>query len=139
MGKSCTEFQDARPKDSQAAESYVVLSEISKACPGCKTRLDKYEGCDHVTCTVCMLQWCWKCFALYTGARGIFEWGDHAHETHCSFHPNHPEYEETEQIMPEEEEERVPSAQEAMTAVAGMTALLTIACLGITGIIALAA
>ncbi|KAK6432314.1 hypothetical protein LTR95_011516 [Oleoguttula sp. CCFEE 5521] len=128
MGKSRTEFQDVRPKDSQEAESFVVLSEISKACPGCKIRVDKYR--DAITLLG---------FALYTGARGIFEWGDHAHETHCSSPRNHPKYEETEQIVPEEEEERVPSAQEAMTAVTGLTALLTVACLGITGIIALVA
>ena len=30
--------------------SRKLVKTISKRCPGCKISIDKYDGCDHVTC-----------------------------------------------------------------------------------------
>ena len=35
-------------------------------CPKCKTRVEKVEGCNHMTCYICSFQWCWQCGGTYT-------------------------------------------------------------------------
>jgi E3 ubiquitin-protein ligase RNF19A len=35
-------------------------------CPKCKTRVEKVEGCNHMTCYFCQFQWCWICGGTYT-------------------------------------------------------------------------
>jgi len=32
-----------------------------KKCMICKTVVDRYEGCPHITCPVCDFEWCWIC------------------------------------------------------------------------------
>lgn len=54
-GETCEEFQNTTARKAeqvqQNAASEKRLGEISKPCPKCTMRLDKYTGCDHVTCT----------------------------------------------------------------------------------------
>lgn len=57
-GETCTDFQqriqrdEARKREQlqQNAVSERIVQRISKPCPKCTSRLDKYAGCDHVTC-----------------------------------------------------------------------------------------
>jgi E3 ubiquitin-protein ligase RNF19A len=35
-------------------------------CPYCKARIEKAEGCNHMTCYYCEFQFCWICGATYT-------------------------------------------------------------------------
>jgi len=35
-------------------------------CPRCKARIEKLEGCNHMTCSVCNYEWCWLCRGRYT-------------------------------------------------------------------------
>jgi E3 ubiquitin-protein ligase RNF19A len=35
-------------------------------CPKCRTRVEKVEGCNHMTCYFCSFQWCWICGGTYT-------------------------------------------------------------------------
>ncbi|CAF1370563.1 unnamed protein product [Rotaria sordida] len=34
-----------------------------KPCPKCRTPIDKYAGCNAVRCTLCNIQFCWRCSA----------------------------------------------------------------------------
>jgi hypothetical protein len=34
---------------------------FTKPCPGCGTKTFKDEGCTHMFCEVCRVNWCWKC------------------------------------------------------------------------------
>jgi hypothetical protein len=44
-----------------------LTSELNlKLCPKCKTRTEKIEGCDHMTCFICKHEYCWLCMMNYT-------------------------------------------------------------------------
>jgi len=53
-GKDCPEGQD-RQLDEWLKEAKA------KFCPRCKMRVEKNEGCMHMTCTSCKYEWCWRC------------------------------------------------------------------------------
>ena len=36
-----------------------------KKCPHCGIITEKYEGCNHITCSKCNYQWCWLCNEQY--------------------------------------------------------------------------
>ncbi|KAF2162566.1 hypothetical protein M409DRAFT_27188 [Zasmidium cellare ATCC 36951] len=63
---------------------------VSKKCPNpkCGINLDKYTGCDHVTCRKCKHEFCWLCFAPYSGPQGIRKIGNRAHSRSCRYHPS---------------------------------------------------
>lgn len=37
-------------------------------CPHCKIRIEKNEGCNHMTCSFCHYQWCWICGGRYSSS-----------------------------------------------------------------------
>ena len=37
----------------------------AKFCPNCKSRVEKNDGCNHMTCTKCRYEWCWLCGEKY--------------------------------------------------------------------------
>mmetsp|Transcript_35344 Transcript_35344/g.31197 ORF Transcript_35344/g.31197 Transcript_35344/m.31197 type:complete len:386 (+) Transcript_35344:83-1240(+) len=39
---------------------------LVKECPGCKTHVEKNEGCNHMTCH-CETEWCWLCGKVFDG------------------------------------------------------------------------
>ncbi|EJD47882.1 hypothetical protein AURDEDRAFT_144223 [Auricularia subglabra TFB-10046 SS5] len=65
-GLSCEihrEMRDGRGGD----ESFRLWREKNfvQECPGCGTLLDKYDGCNHVTCVVCKTHMCWECLGVF--------------------------------------------------------------------------
>ncbi|KAG2152753.1 hypothetical protein DEU56DRAFT_514010 [Suillus clintonianus] len=50
-----------------------------KNCPGCKTPIERSEGCNHMTCTRCQTHICWECLATFPKGDGIY---DHMREKH---------------------------------------------------------
>ena len=35
-------------------------------CPKCNVRIEKAEGCNHMTCSLCNYEWCWICGMKYS-------------------------------------------------------------------------
>jgi hypothetical protein len=52
----------ARPVD-QA--SFNLIRNTSVQCPGCKAWVHKYQDCNHMTCTVCKTEFCYRCGMAY--------------------------------------------------------------------------
>eukprot|EP01017_Pseudomicrothorax_dubius_P022885 TRINITY_DN24668_c0_g1_i1.p1 TRINITY_DN24668_c0_g1~~TRINITY_DN24668_c0_g1_i1.p1 ORF type:complete len:221 (+),score=5.91 TRINITY_DN24668_c0_g1_i1:373-1035(+) len=44
---------------------YLQRNDV-QTCPKCKSKVEKAEGCNHMTCTICKYQWCWLCSGKYT-------------------------------------------------------------------------
>lgn len=49
--------------DDKANQSWK--NQHSKQCPHCHTNIEKNRGCDHITCTKCRHEFCWKCMEKY--------------------------------------------------------------------------
>lgn len=77
---TCSEYNaDVRPLD-QASADFIDLN--TKGCPGCKSRIEKNEGCDHMTCTRCGHEFCWLCLADYNSIR---QNGNAYHNEGCQY------------------------------------------------------
>ena len=107
-GQTCAEYDairwsKQRSLDEQASQ--ITITRISKECPGpgCGRRIEKIEGCDHITCksshdivgtktqaaicapigTQCGHEFCWQCLAAY---RPIRRDGNTGHLEECPYH-----------------------------------------------------
>ena len=43
----------------------MLISQITRKCPGCEVPTEKNGGCQHMTCTQCKCEWFWCCRRLY--------------------------------------------------------------------------
>ncbi|CAG9333288.1 unnamed protein product [Blepharisma stoltei] len=56
--KNCEKIID------EAYEIWAKGKEI-QLCPKCRRKIEKVDGCNHMTCAVCGYQWCWLCRGAY--------------------------------------------------------------------------
>lgn len=56
-----------------------LLEKLAKVCPSCGARVEKVDGCDHMTCR-CKSEWCWICRASYVVIRSK---GNEGHGRTC--------------------------------------------------------
>ncbi|KAI0490654.1 hypothetical protein F4859DRAFT_15858 [Xylaria cf. heliscus] len=76
--------EDRKRRRAEEAASESALSTISKLCPrDCGARIQKTEGCDHMTCRQCHHEFCWLCFADW---RPIKNKGNAYHKPDCKYH-----------------------------------------------------
>ena len=49
-------------------QTEIWINDNTKACPNsnCKKRIQKNEGCNHMTCKQCSTHFCWLCNQIYT-------------------------------------------------------------------------
>jgi hypothetical protein len=87
-GETCQQY-DYRSSGRMAHDAErattAILDAISKECPGenCGCRIQKWDGCDHMTCRRCKHEFCWECLAPYKQIRRI---GNIAHQASCKYH-----------------------------------------------------
>ncbi|KAF2665832.1 hypothetical protein BT63DRAFT_77073 [Microthyrium microscopicum] len=80
-GKLRAEVKAVEKRLEQATLS--TISETTKRCPKCSVRIEKNDGCNHMTCSQCRHEFCWTCLACY---RTILRDGNEVHRTTCRFH-----------------------------------------------------
>jgi hypothetical protein len=56
-----------RSADNIAAQQ--LMDTTTKKCPGCEARIEKDEGCDHMSCR-CGFQFCWECLVDWRRSGG---------------------------------------------------------------------
>lgn len=62
---TCNQLTQYRSKYEEAKRHEVATSNLgwllnkTRACPKCKTRIEKNGGCNHMTCTQCQHEFCW--------------------------------------------------------------------------------
>ncbi|KAF1990162.1 hypothetical protein K402DRAFT_325645 [Aulographum hederae CBS 113979] len=95
-GETCEEYdyRTGPAKKREDEKSLKIIEETTKVCPGtygvgarkgqrCGWRIEKNDGCDHMTCSKCKSQYCWLCFADYNVIR---KKGNGFHTTACKYH-----------------------------------------------------
>ncbi|KAI0430894.1 hypothetical protein F5Y09DRAFT_306433 [Xylaria sp. FL1042] len=76
--------EDRQRKRAEEAASESALLTVSKLCPkNCGARIQKTEGCDHMTCRQCGHEFCWLCFANWGPIRNH---GNAHHKSNCKYH-----------------------------------------------------
>lgn len=79
-GLTCEEFEEI---NEGVVASETEVKKISKPCPKCKIDIQKGEGCNHMTCSVCKYEFCYLCLADFDKIR---KEGNHFHNSTCRFH-----------------------------------------------------
>jgi len=44
----------------------LVMKQVVKLCPNCRTKTEKNLGCDHMKCNFCQYEYCWICLGKYS-------------------------------------------------------------------------
>ncbi|CAM9350993.1 unnamed protein product [Choristocarpus tenellus] len=69
---SCAELEAWKEKCQNESETANWIVANTKQCPKCKTRIEKNQGCNHMTCRQCKGEFCWICLG---------EWSEHGSTT----------------------------------------------------------
>jgi len=65
----CNQVYD-KEKNEQAFQNYQKQMGL-KSCPKCQIIMNKYDGCNHITCTKCKYEFCWICFEKWDLVKGL--------------------------------------------------------------------
>jgi ariadne-1 len=69
---SCSQLAAWNDKCRDESETAHWLIINTKKCPKCDTRIEKNQGCNHMTCRVCRHEFCWICMNA---------WAEHGQNT----------------------------------------------------------
>mmetsp|Transcript_4026 Transcript_4026/g.7621 ORF Transcript_4026/g.7621 Transcript_4026/m.7621 type:complete len:552 (+) Transcript_4026:279-1934(+) len=58
---SCKDFEKWLEKCQNESETANWILANTKKCPKCYTRIEKNQGCNHITCQQCKYDFCWIC------------------------------------------------------------------------------
>jgi len=64
------EFVDEWYLKAGKESSEYKVARITKPCPNCQVRIQKNEGCNHMTCVSCKYEFCWLCGTEWSKHQG---------------------------------------------------------------------
>ena len=71
-GRTCAATLIALEESNRSFQAWKVENNI-RDCPGCKTEVEKIDGCNHMTCAACQCHFCWVCSADFKEAAQVYE------------------------------------------------------------------
>lgn len=77
---------DKRIRESTAKDNATLIALVqksAKACPKCKSPIEKNSSCEHITCSRCKHQFCYLCLANYEEIRAH---GNSSYKRKCLHH-----------------------------------------------------
>lgn len=77
-GLTCKQYDAQCDKQIQASLKWIT--QYTKQCSKCRFRIEKNDGCDHMTCIKCGYEFCWSCLADFNSIRKD---GNHRHDPSC--------------------------------------------------------
>jgi len=69
---SCRDLRHWNEKCKNESETANWILANTKPCPKCSSRIEKNQGCNHMTCQACKYEFCWICMGY---------WNDHGTNT----------------------------------------------------------
>uniref|UniRef100_A0A7S2SUQ6 RBR-type E3 ubiquitin transferase n=1 Tax=Rhizochromulina marina TaxID=1034831 RepID=A0A7S2SUQ6_9STRA len=63
---ACEELMSWTEKCQNESETANWILANTKRCPKCNTRIEKNQGCNHMTCSQCKYEFCWMCMGPWT-------------------------------------------------------------------------
>lgn len=63
---SCAQLIDWAAKCRNESETANWILANTRKCPACQTRIEKNQGCNHMTCRICKHEFCWICMGSWT-------------------------------------------------------------------------
>eukprot|EP01032_Pedospumella_encystans_P008127 gene8127-9680_t len=69
---SCTQLSEWAEKCGNESETANWILANTRKCPACNARIEKNQGCNHMTCRLCKHDFCWICMG---------SWAEHGQTT----------------------------------------------------------
>mmetsp|Transcript_12300 Transcript_12300/g.16108 ORF Transcript_12300/g.16108 Transcript_12300/m.16108 type:complete len:510 (+) Transcript_12300:267-1796(+) len=63
---SCKDLARWNEKCRNESETANWILANTKSCPRCRSRIEKNQGCNHMTCSSCKYEFCWICMGDWT-------------------------------------------------------------------------
>lgn len=84
VGMTCADYREI------ASGNYAAFLEVKERlniqdCPKCKTLLEKTEGCNHMTCSVCQAHICWVCMMTFPEGNAVYAHMSKLHGGHVDY------------------------------------------------------
>lgn len=67
---TCSEVAKWAIKNTNESENSSWILVNTKGCPKCSRRIEKNQGCNHMTCSMCRHEFCWICLGNWIGHNG---------------------------------------------------------------------
>lgn len=67
---TCKEVSKWILKNTNESENSSWILVNTKGCPKCSRRIEKNQGCNHMTCSMCRHEFCWICLGNWIGHNG---------------------------------------------------------------------